>query len=231
MQSRPSTLTEREVSSKKATVAILGPTRHYRECLAQVLTSRKGLIVVDVGPCDPAHLDRLAHLDPDVVLLDLTAIQAISLIRQIGLKLPRAALVALNGGDDESQILSLFEAGLTGWVPGQASLDDVEEIIRSGLRHELRCPSHVTHEMLRLLREHGGHRKAAVRSDHLSAREIGVLTMIEQGHTNKEIASRLGIEAATVKNHVHRILKKLAVHRRGEAASRLLRKREGSGAA
>jgi len=211
-------------------VAVLGLTRHYRECLTQALTARKGFIVVDVGSYETAELDRLVSLAPDAALLDLTAIQAIPLIRQMGAKLPATALVALNGGgDDESHILALFEAGLTGFVPRHASLDDIEEIIHSASRHELHCPPHVTQEMLRLLRELGGHRRAAARSGHLSARELAVLGLIEKNLTNKESAIRLGIEAATVKNHVHRILKKLAVHRRGEAALQLRDEKRGAG--
>ncbi len=228
MRSLTSGRTDRGTSSRKTTVAVLGLTRHYRECLTQALTARKGFNIVDVGPYETMDLDRLVGLAPDTALLDLTGIQAIPLIRQMGAKLPATALVALNGGDDESQILALFEAGLTGFVPRDASLEDIEEIIRSASRHELQCPPRVTQEMLRLLRELGGRRRAAVRADHLSARELTVLGLIEQGLTNKQIATRLGIEPATVKNHVHRILQKLAVHRRGEAASQLRHEKRGA---
>jgi len=47
------------------------------------------------------------------------------------------------------------------------------------------------------------------------------ITLIDEGLSNKEIAKRLRIEVATVKNHVHNILEKLQVHRRGEAAARV----------
>jgi two-component system, NarL family, nitrate/nitrite response regulator NarL len=45
------------------------------------------------------------------------------------------------------------------------------------------------------------------------------MRLIDQGLSNKEIGRRLSIETATVKNHVHNILEKLHVHRRGEAAA------------
>src|SRR5262249_1010638 len=55
----------------------------------------------------------------------------------------------------------------------------------------------------------------------LSRRELQIAHLIDRGLTNKEIAPELGIEAATVKNHVHNICRKLNVHRRGEAVARL----------
>jgi DNA-binding NarL/FixJ family response regulator len=50
-----------------------------------------------------------------------------------------------------------------------------------------------------------------------------VLALLEEGLSNKEIAARLYIEVATVKNHVHNVLGKLGVHRRTEAAARFRR--------
>ena len=55
----------------------------------------------------------------------------------------------------------------------------------------------------------------------LSARESEILALVAEGRSNKEVARRLAISAATVKNHMHNILQKLQVSRRGEAAARL----------
>jgi len=55
----------------------------------------------------------------------------------------------------------------------------------------------------------------------LSRRELQIAHLIDCGLTNKQIGRRLGIEAATVKNHVHNLCEKLKVHRRGEAAARI----------
>jgi DNA-binding NarL/FixJ family response regulator len=55
----------------------------------------------------------------------------------------------------------------------------------------------------------------------LTNREREILVLVDQGSSNKEIARRLGIEVATVKNHVHNILEKLRVRRRAEAAAKV----------
>ena len=57
----------------------------------------------------------------------------------------------------------------------------------------------------------------------LTHREKEIVALVEQGLSNKEIARSLRIENATVKNHVHSILSKLQVRRRGEAAARICR--------
>ena len=62
---------------------------------------------------------------------------------------------------------------------------------------------------------------AAACIDGLTAREMEILRLMQQGVSNKTISRHLGIELSTVKNHVHSILAKLGVHRRGEAISLL----------
>jgi DNA-binding NarL/FixJ family response regulator len=55
----------------------------------------------------------------------------------------------------------------------------------------------------------------------LTSRESEILALVEQGRSNKDIARQLAIGSATVENHMHNILQKLQVTRRGEAAARL----------
>ena len=64
-------------------------------------------------------------------------------------------------------------------------------------------------------------RRAFLPGSTLTARELEVLSLLDEGLSNKQIARRLCIELATVKNHVHHILEKLQVGRRGEATAYL----------
>jgi DNA-binding NarL/FixJ family response regulator len=66
-----------------------------------------------------------------------------------------------------------------------------------------------------------GHGTGHARGVPLSRRELQIAQLIDCGLTNKQIGRELGIEAATVKNHVHNLCEKLDVHRRGEAAARI----------
>jgi DNA-binding NarL/FixJ family response regulator len=62
----------------------------------------------------------------------------------------------------------------------------------------------------------------------LTGREAQIVTLLERGFSNKEIAQQLGIEVATTKNHVHHILEKLQIRRRSEVAAVLRRNSMGS---
>jgi two-component system nitrate/nitrite response regulator NarL len=73
--------------------------------------------------------------------------------------------------------------------------------------------------MARLAAAAGGNGHPCARP--LSPRELQIAHLIETGLPNKAIGRQLGIEAATVKNHVHNLCEKLKVHRRGEVAARL----------
>ena len=221
MRPRNATRAERSDSSALATIAIVGQTRRYRESLAQSFTARRRFIVVDVGEFSPPDLERLCHLGPDVVLLDLAEVNPAARVRDVRRVLPECALIAVNVREDETGLLGLLEAGLTSFVPKEGTLDDIHTCIEESLQGELRCPPRVVAAMARRLSEltHGG--ASPPRENTLSSRELEVVLLVEQGLTNKEIALRLRIEAATVKNHVHHILEKLSVHHRREAAAQL----------
>jgi two-component system nitrate/nitrite response regulator NarL len=74
--------------------------------------------------------------------------------------------------------------------------------------------------LVRRLNEVGVRRGARDGGTSISPKEAQVLPLLELGLTNKAIAQRLGVEESTIKNHVHNILRKLGVHRRGEAVKR-----------
>jgi DNA-binding NarL/FixJ family response regulator len=107
-------------------------------------------------------------------------------------------------------MLHWAEVGAVGFVPRDASLEDLVETIESAVRGELRCTATLAAKLVQALssreRPAAGH---APRSP-LTARESEIVQLIDEGLSNKEIAVRLGIEVATVKNHVHNLLEKTA---------------------
>lgn len=109
--------------------------------------------------------------------------------------------------------------GVAGFLPRDATLDDLAHTLTKVARGEAVCSSSVAGALLRRISTEAHQR--TVTADHLTPREREVLVLIEQGLSNKQIAQRLGIEVRTVKNHVHNLLEKLRVQRRGEAAARL----------
>ncbi len=126
------------------------------------------------------------------------------------------SVVAL-GLKAEPELLTYAEAGIMGYVTEDASLDELIGVIRSAARGELICSPRLAGGLVRRLAALAAahtHDSLKVR---LTTREHQILALLEQNLTNKDIANHLGIEVATIKNHVHNLLHKLGVHRRHEA--------------
>lgn len=202
-------------------VAIVADTRLYREGLAQVLGRSSCLSVVATAARRDEALASLPAVQPDVILMDMASPDSCGAVRAILQRLPQARVIALGVFEDGDDVLGCAEAGVSGYVPREASIDDLVTVIESVARGEAICSPRVAASLLRrvaaLAEGNGGARLRA----HLTSREREIVRLIDDGLSNKEIARGLGIEVATVKNHVHNILEKLQVHRRGEAAARV----------
>jgi two-component system, NarL family, nitrate/nitrite response regulator NarL len=155
--------------------------------------------------------------DPSVVLVDVAAGTRIPALRELATADPSTPLLALNVRDEDRDVLACIEAGAVGYVLQAASLDELADALHRAVRDEPLASPHVIATLMRrvaALSEDG--RRGTVGS--LTSRELEVVGLIEQGLSNKEIAAQLSIAVTTVKNHVHSILEKLKVHRRGEVA-------------
>jgi len=118
------------------------------------------------------------------------------------------------------------EARIDGYVPHVRALVDVVATMASTARGELRCTPRVAAALLKRVRSLKVDVGPSQPSLHLTSREHEIAELLDGGMSNKEIAHRLGIEAATVKNHVHNIIEKLHVRRRGEAAAAIRNSRQ-----
>jgi DNA-binding NarL/FixJ family response regulator len=105
-------------------------------------------------------------------------------------------------------------------VAREGSVHDLVDAVERAARGELQCSPQVAGTLIRRLAWRAAAGATLIPSP-LTARESEIVRLIDEGLSNKEIAVRLGIEVATVKNHVHNLLEKLRVRRRSEAAARL----------
>ena len=208
-------------------VAIVADIRLYREGLARVLERQPNISVVATAATSDGSLAPLLQLGPDVILIDKAMPDSLAAMRRVAVAAPGAKVVSLSvregegEGEDDRDVLASAEAGAIAYVPREASLEDLVAVIECAVRGEAVCSPRVAGALLR--------RIAALATDgrsdrvpaRLTKREREIMGLIDEGLSNKEIAKRLRIEVATVKNHVHNILEKLQVHRRGEAAARV----------
>jgi DNA-binding NarL/FixJ family response regulator len=158
---------------------------------------------------------------PDLVLVDLATTDSLVAIQALARISPEIHVVALGMPDSEADLVRYAEAGVAGYVSRDATLADLDATLVSAVRGELRCTPRAARVLLRRVASLAAGLDGAGAGASLTARELEIAGMIDAGLCNKDIARRLGIEVSTVKNHVHNILEKLNVRRRGEAARRL----------
>ena len=199
-------------------VLIMAQVPLYREGLAFVLSHDERFEVAGLADADAAGMATLVDDRPDVALVDCAGVDAATLLRHVALAAPEVRVVVLGMDEDEPTVVACAEAGMSGYVPRDGALRDLLATIESVAAGDLRCSPRVAGALLR--------RVTLLASDHgpapesrLTDREAEIVALIEAGLSNKQIAQRLCIQLPTVKNHVHSILDKLGVHRRGEAAA------------
>jgi DNA-binding NarL/FixJ family response regulator len=193
--------------------------------LNAVLAQRAGVDVVST--VDMLHATvELARLSPDAVLFDAGRPESIEFAKGLVASAPHCKVVAFGVKETAEEFLALAAAGTAGYVRDSAASYDVVKVLERVMCDELPCSPRAAASLYRRVATLSQGGNDQVGSGHgytvpLSRRELQIAQLIDCGLTNKEIGRHLGIEAATVKNHVHNLCEKLKVHRRGEAAARI----------
>jgi DNA-binding NarL/FixJ family response regulator len=201
-------------------VAVIASVRLYEEGLARALDADPRLRVVGSAPRVPEALARpeLRAHPPRVTLLDDVGVDGASGVRQLKVTFPQTQVVALAVREATDEVISWARAGADGLVTRDASLDELTDCILGSARGEAHCSPGILGVLLRHVAA-SSRERAPSAAGNLTGRERQILTLIDEGLSNKEIASALRIGLPTVKNHVHHILDKLGVRRRAEAAA------------
>jgi DNA-binding NarL/FixJ family response regulator len=197
-------------------IVIVAGTRLYREGLAQLIGARTGFAIAGAVADPPASADALDRLSGDVLLLDMATPDSRAIARRLHDLARPIPIVALGIADSDEEVIASAEAGAAGYVTRDGSLDELLAAIESAAKGELICSARVAGTLARRLAALASARSPA--AARLSRRECEIAALLGEELSNKEIAVRLRIEVATVKNHVHNLLEKLNVQSRSEAA-------------
>jgi DNA-binding NarL/FixJ family response regulator len=217
---------DQHVEPKRAPVTgifIVTPIKLYREGIAHFLRSSDRFAVLGTAEESGGMIARAHELLPDVILLDMAFEDSRATARALREALPHTSIVALAIPDSEEHVLDCAEAGISGYVSREGSLDELLATVVRVTNGEVVCSPRIAAGLFRRVaslstRVQNGyppHLPAAT----LTPRETEVIELINEGFSNKEIARRLYIEVPTVKNHVHSILEKLGARSRSEAAA------------
>ncbi len=204
-------------------VFLISASALCREGLADVLARRDGIEIAG-ATADPAGVAVAVAGDSMIVVLDMVGFDPAEVAPRVA-GATEARVVAINVPSHARDVIACAEAGVACCLTAEASLDQLVLAIGSAARGEALCSPWTAAVLQRrvavLAQERRRAPVATVESvvARLTAREFEIAGLVEQGLSNKEIAGRLCIELPTVKNHVHRILDKLEVRRRAEAAA------------
>lgn len=201
-------------------IFILSEVRLYREGMLLILGRTDAVDIVGAG-APPEAFDDIAELIPDVVVLDASSDSALTLSRHLRKIMPRGKIVAFAASGGDQDVIAFAEAGISAFVDREGSPDDLVNAVQQAMRGEFFCSPRVTALLLGRVAALSAARADVIDADALTQREREIVKLIAQGLSNKEIAGRLRVGTATVKNHVHHILEKLQVRRRGEVGARV----------
>ncbi len=163
-----------------------------------------------------AVLNGIASEAADALLVDTAMPEAIDIIKTVAQCGCAIKVIALGVNEHPDAILSCAEAGISGYVSRDGSINQLIDTINSALRDEFICSPRIAALLLQQVSALSVQQVGDNAMQKLTPRERQVVILVSEGLSNKQIARRLNISVSTTKNHIHNILNKLEVQQRSE---------------
>jgi len=215
-------------------VLVVDDQQLIRESIASLLDIQPGLSVVGTAGNGREAVDQVLSLGPDVVLMDvrMPTMDGIEVLAILGRRAPDCRVVMLTTFDDEEYVVQALRAGASGYLLKDRPAQELAAAVRLAhlgiVQFDPAAAARLTAALGRRppppldpagLDRSGLDRAAlGAAGAALTSREIEVLRLVATGSTNREIAERLYLSEGTVKNHISRILGRLGLRDRTQAA-------------
>ncbi len=205
-------------------VLIVDDQRLMRDGLRTLIELESDLVVVGEAEDGLEAISAYRNTGPDVVLMDVRMpnLNGVEATRRIKADWAEANILILTTFDDDEYIFEALRAGASGYllkdVSGKELADAIRVVADGGTLIAPSVARKVVSEFARL--KPASSKTVETLSDPLSQREIEILKVLAQGHTNKEIGEILHLAEGTVKNYVTSILQKIGARDRTQAALR-----------
>jgi DNA-binding NarL/FixJ family response regulator len=191
--------------------------------LRTMLMPEPDLEVVGEASTGREAIELTRELEPDLVLMDIRMpeLDGLAATRSIKEELPKISILILTLSEDPDYLLEALRVGAAGYVLKDASRREVVTAVRQVLNGESPLDPRLAAQLIRRLASQTSPREQPARhGDELTQRELDVLRLVAEGKTNAEIGQSLFVSVGTVKVHVERIINKLGVSDRTQAAVR-----------
>jgi DNA-binding NarL/FixJ family response regulator len=212
-------MTEEDARSGGSSVRVLIVDDHaiVRKGIRALLSEAEGFEVVGEAGNGQEAVLRAQETHPDVILMDvlMPGMDGIEATRQITSRQPKTRILVLTSFAADNKVFPAIKAGALGYLLKDSSPEELVRAIRQVHRGE---PSLHPTIARKLLQEIARPVELQPAPEALTDREMTVLRLIAQGLSNQEIADRISVSEPTVRTHVSRILGKLHLASRTQAA-------------
>jgi NarL family two-component system response regulator LiaR len=189
----------------------------------RAMLQEQGLKVAD-APSGEAAIVLCRSYRPDVVVMDMNmpGMSGVEATRRLVTEHPRVAVLMLTVAADDDSVLDAVRAGACGYLLKDARLPEIVAAVRAAAAGESVFASRVARALVSSVRQTTPRTPRLDPAD-LTERERDVLALLAEGYDNGQIAGRLYVSSSTVKNHVSRVLDKLGLDNRVQAAAFAIR--------
>jgi two-component system response regulator NreC len=200
------------------TVVLADDHAMVRDGLRRILEESGEIEVVGEASDGLEAVSIVERLRPRVVLMDISmpGLNGVEAARRIKVQCPRVAAVFLTMHESEQYFLEALRCGAEGYVPKSAPASDVVEAVRVAARGQVYLHPSVARFLLRSFLETAMPPAHSDGYERLTPREREILSLVANGLTNEEIATRLVLSANTVHRHRTSLMQKLGLHNRLE---------------
>ncbi len=208
---------------KKIKVLLIEDNRLLRDGTTAILNEQADIRAVSSAG-NRSAFEKAKKLVPDVVLLDLglKSRNSLRVLQSIKKQYPGTEIVVMDLIPVHSDVVEFVKAGVSGFIPKDATLDDFLHTIRSVVKGVKTLPPTMADSLFSQIVEcaiQGGTVDRVIAAVRLSKQEQDVICLLAEGKSITETSIKLKVAAFTVKSHVRNILDKLALHTRLELAT------------
>jgi DNA-binding NarL/FixJ family response regulator len=197
-------------------VSLLAQNRLMRDALARIFGKRNDMTLTGSFGFSPGVAGEIAKENPDVLVMDWPGTGQFEFLREAQRTKPGLKIVLIGMNPDEELFVRVVREGVLGYVLGEAPTSEVVYAVRAVANGEAVSPPRLCAALFRhLARQRTNAPNFHVKLNlGLSSREQQLVLLIARGMTNKQIATELQLAEQTVRNHVHRMLRKAGANDR-----------------